>query len=805
MSELEAEKLNNDMESDAFVEENHYISAEESAKAFEWTGADSVKARTKAESERNLEKLSQPAEPEDPEQLHKVLIETVQKERPGEDLTMLEKAYQLALNAHKDQKRHSGEPYIIHPIHVAIILAQIDLDMDTTIAGMLHDVVEDTPTTLDEIKAEFGEEVADLVDGVTKLTQIKYTSDKLDVQAENFRKMFLAMAKDIRVIVIKLADRLHNMRTLQYMTRKKQLEKAKETMDIYAPIAQRLGMSKIKVELDDLALKYTNPDVYFNLSAAVDEKMKASGDFINEMVHDITGYMKDAAIDAEIYGRRKHLFSIYKKMVVQDKSVDQIYDLFAVRIIVDSIKDCYAALGVIHEIYKPIPGRFKDYIAMPKANLYQSLHTTLISHSGMPFEVQIRTVDMHNTAEYGIAAHWKYKEGKAALDKSISRTEEEKLAWLRQILDLQSEMSDNKEFMDLLRSDLDLFSDDVFCFTPDGDVKTLPVGSTPIDFAYSIHSAVGNKMIGARVNDRIVTIDYELQNGDRVEIITSQNSKGPSLDWLNIVKSTQARTKINQWFKSTQKDDNIAKGRELVEKYMKSHGITEMGIFAPEYENLVMAKYSIKDWDSVLAAIGHGGLKEGQVINRLLGEYNKKNKIPNITDEDVLETAKGNPDEIYKEAKHKSGIMVKGIHDVAVRFAMCCSPVPGDDIVGFVTRGRGVTIHRTDCVNIVNLNRAERDRLIEAQWDKLTTEFTTEKYMAEISMYAVNRTGMLVDISRIMSENDLDVTSLNVRVNKQQLATIDMGFKVSSNDELNRIITKLKTIDGITDITRTRG
>ncbi|MBR2755941.1 MAG: bifunctional (p)ppGpp synthetase/guanosine-3',5'-bis(diphosphate) 3'-pyrophosphohydrolase [Lachnospiraceae bacterium] len=755
------------------------------------------------ESEKSLSRINAPLEPQDPDERFQELIRIIRQYHPSDDVSQVERAYEVAKEAHGDQKRHSGEPYITHPVEVAIILAELEMDKETIIAALLHDVVEDTGKTLDEVRKEFGDEVAELVDGVTKLTQIKYSADKIEVQAENLRKMFLAMAKDIRVIIIKLADRLHNMRTLQYMTREKQKEKAKETMDIYAPIAQRLGISKIKIELDDLALKYSEPDVYYNLVENIKIRRSAREDFIERMVKEIRSHMEKAEIECEIDGRVKHFFSIYKKMINQNRSLDQIYDLFAIRIKVETVKDCYAALGIIHEIYKPIPGRFKDYIAMPKPNMYQSLHTTLISPTGEPFEVQIRTYEMHRTAEYGIAAHWKYKEGKGVNDKTIKQSEEEKLAWLRQILDWQNEMSDNKEFMEFLKSDLDLFSDSVFCFTPDGDVKNLPVGSTPIDFAYSIHSAVGNKMIGARVNDKIVTIDYKIQNGDRVEIITSQNSKGPSMDWLNIVKSPGAKQKINQWFRTALKEENIVKGKELVEKYMKTKGIDNMEIFEPQYQAPVLTRYSCKDWDSMLAAIGHGGLKESQVVNRLLDEYNRKNKKNQITDEEILESASSGQKET-SEMKHRNGIVVKGIHDVAVRFAKCCSPVPGDEIVGFVTRGRGVTVHRTDCINIVNLSSMERERLIDAQWDKPSSAFKEEKYLVEISIFARNRIGMLVDISKIMSEKNLDVTNMNVRINKQQIATIDMGFKVSSTDELSKVIEKLHAIDGVIDIIRTR-
>ena len=506
---------------------------------------------------------------QNPELLYKSLIERVRKYHPSADVSMIEKAYHIARDAHKGQTRKSGEEYIIHPLWVGIILAQLEMDKETIVAGILHDVVEDTVMTDEEIRQEFGDEVALLVDGVTKLGQLSYSADKLEVQAENLRKMFLAMAKDIRVIIIKLADRLHNMRTLQYMRPEKQLEKAKETMDIYAPIAQRLGISKIKTELDDLALKYSQPEVFNDLVKQINARKTEREEFVQQIVDEVSTHMKNANIDAEVNGRVKHFFSIYKKMVNQDKTVDQIYDLFAVRIIVDSVKDCYAALGVIHEMYTPVPGRFKDYIAMPKANMYQSLHTTLMSSIGQPFEIQIRTKEMHKTAEYGIAAHWKYKESEDG-KKSVEAKEEEKLSWLRQILEWQRDMSDNREFLNLLKGDLDLFAEDVYCFTPNGDVKNLPNGSTPVDFAYAIHTAVGNKMVGARVNGKLVNIDYKIQNGDRIEILTSQNSKGPSRDWLSIVKSTQAKNKINQWFKKEFKEENIVRGKEMLATYCKA-------------------------------------------------------------------------------------------------------------------------------------------------------------------------------------------------------------------------------------------
>ena len=736
-----------------------------------------------------------------PEVLYKELINSVLKYHPSTDISMIEKAYKVASEAHEGQRRKSGEPYIIHPLCVAIILADLELDKETIVAGLLHDAVEDTWMTYEEVEKEFGSEVALLVDGVTKLGQLSYSADKVEVQAENLRKMFLAMAKDIRVILIKLADRLHNMRTLQYMRPEKQQEKARETMDIYAPIAMRLGISKIKVELDDLSLKYLKPDVYYDLVHKVALRKSEREQFVGAIVKEVKKHMDDANIKAQVDGRVKHFFSIYKKMVNQDKTIDQIYDLFAVRILVDTVKDCYAALGVIHEMYKPIPGRFKDYIAMPKPNMYQSLHTTLIGPNGQPFEIQIRTYEMHRTAEYGIAAHWKYKEssdGKAPVGKS----EEEKLNWLRQILEWQRDMSDNKEFMSLLKNDLDLFADSVYCFTPQGDVKTLPSGSTPVDFAYSVHSAVGNKMVGARVNGKLVPIEYEIKNGDRIEIITSQNSQGPSRDWLKLVKSTQAKNKINQWFKKELKEDNILKGKEMLAQYARAKGFKIANYTKTQYLEAVLRKYGFRDWDSVLAAIGHGGLKEGQVFNKLVEAYDKENK-KNLTDEQVLEAASETQEKLHI-AKSKSGIVVKGIHDVAVRFSKCCNPIPGDEIVGFVTRGRGITIHRTDCVNVLNMSETDRTRLIEAEWQQPDTK-EKEKYMAEIQVYANNRTGLLVDLSKIFTERKIDLRSINSRTSKQEKATISMSFEIGSKEELRSLIEKIRQVESVIDVERTTG
>ena len=730
-----------------------------------------------------------------PEVLYKELINSVLKYHPSTDISMIEKAYKVASEAHEGQKRKSGEPYIIHPLCVAIILADLELDKETIVAGLLHDAVEDTWMTYEEVEKEFGSEVALLVDGVTKLGQLSYSADKVEVQAENLRKMFLAMAKDIRVILIKLADRLHNMRTLQYMRPEKQQEKARETMDIYAPIAMRLGISKIKVELDDLSLKYLKPDVYYDLVHKVALRKSEREQFVGAIVKEVKKHMDDANIKAQVDGRVKHFFSIYKKMVNQDKTIDQIYDLFAVRILVDTVKDCYAALGVIHEMYKPIPGRFKDYIAMPKPNMYQSLHTTLIGPNGQPFEIQIRTYEMHRTAEYGIAAHWKYKEssdGKAPVGKS----EEEKLNWLRQILEWQRDMSDNKEFMSLLKNDLDLFADSVYCFTPQGDVKTLPSGSTPVDFAYSVHSAVGNKMVGARVNGKLVPIEYEIKNGDRIEIITSQNSQGPSRDWLKLVKSTQAKNKINQWFKKELKEDNILKGKEMLAQYARAKGFKISNYTKTQYLEAVLRKYGFRDWDSVLAAIGHGGLKEGQVFNKLVEAYDKENK-KNLTDEQVLEAASETQEKLHI-AKSKSGIVVKGIHDVAVRFSKCCNPIPGDDVVGMKIDGDKITVHKRKCPEAIRLMSSYGDKIVPVKW----VSHKIMSFLAVIKLNGIDSIGIVSDITMIISKES------NVNMRTVHFETKDGIFEgmihlyVHNTADLNNLMMKIASLKGVENVSR---
>ena len=740
------------------------------------------------------------------EQLYKELIDKIKTYHPSDDFSMVEKAYKLAVEAHKEQKRKSGEPYIIHPLKVAYILAELELDMETITAGILHDIIEDTPYTYEDIAHLFSEEIAALVDGVTKLGKLSYTT-KEEAQAENYRKMFLAMAKDIRVILIKLADRLHNMRTLNYMTPEKQREKAQETLDIYAPLAHRLGISKIRSEMEDLCFKYLNPDAYFDLAAKIQKKKEERDQFVQSMVQELQTKMNEAGIKGKVYGRTKHFFSIYKKMVNQNKTLDQIYDLFAIRALVDSVKDCYAVLGIVHTAYTPMPGRFKDYIAMPKPNMYQSLHNTLIGPHGQVFEVQIRTWEMLRTSEYGIAAHWKYKEGRANEKSSkAQKSEEAKLAWLRQIMEWQKDMSDNKEYLDTIKLDLNIYSTQVYAFTPQGDVIQLTKDSTPIDFAYMIHSAVGNKMVGARVNNKIVPLDHKIQNGDIVEIITSQNSKGPNRDWLAIVKTAQARTKIKQWFKKEEKEENIIRGREMILADIKKKGYQPQDLLRPEWEEIVLVKYDFKTWDALLAAVGYGGMKEGQVVNRLKDEYLKEKRKTQTAEDALKDFEKTIDQKPVKKHKSKSGVVVEGIGDVAVRFSKCCSPVPGDEIIGFVTRGRGVTIHRTDCINVINLSNEERGRLINAEWD---TQFakgeSNTSYLAELKVVANDRVGLIVEISRQLADDDISVKGFNVRTTKDMQAILNVTIEIKTKEQLERVVTRLKNLRDVTEVERVSG
>lgn len=747
-----------------------------------------------------------------PDEIYEKLINRIRSYHPSDDVSMVEKAYKLAKEAHEGQFRKSGEPYIIHPLQVAYILADLELDIESITAGILHDVVEDTKYTLEDIEHLFNKEVALLVDGVTKLGVIKYATSnkelpnkelqKEEIQAENYRKMFLAMAQDIRVVLIKLADRLHNMQTLKFMPEHKQKRIAEETLTIYAPIAHRLGICKIKADLEDLSLRYIEPEVYYDLAQKIASKRSQRIDYINQIVNQIKDKLDEAGIECTVEGRPKHFFSIYKKIVNKNKTLDQIYDLFAVRAIVQNVKDCYGVLGIIHELYTPIPGRFKDYIAMPKSNMYQSLHTTLMGSEGTPFEIQIRTEEMHRTAEYGIAAHWKYKDGH--ISGNMGDRSEEKLAWLKQILEWQRDMDDNTEFMNALKLDLDIYTDQVYVFTPKGELITLPKGSTPIDYAYYIHSDIGNKMVGAKVNNKIVKVDYIIKNGDRVEILTSPNSKGPSRDWLNIVKSTQARTKINQWFRKQFKQEDIIRGKELLETCAKQKGYVLSALSDPHCIQNVCKRYGLKTWDSVCAAIGYGSIKEKQIIQRLIEENLKGKKVPltpqQILDDHASKEVSDQEHEKQQPKKSKSGIVVRGVGDVAVRFSKCCRPLPGDDIVGYITRGRGVSIHRQDCTNIIHMCEEEKERLIEAQW--FNQEEVNRTYITEIQITGSDRMGIIVDISKILTDMKVAVKSLNARTTRNHEAIFNIRIEINHTYQLDEITRKVMQISDVVEIVR---
>jgi len=713
------------------------------------------------------------------------LILKIEQFNPQADMKHIIKAYNFAEAAHEGQYRNSGERYFIHPFNVAMILADLNMDTDTIIAGLLHDVLEDTNVTFEILVDEFGIEIANLVDGVTKLKKLQYKS-KQESQAENLRKMVVAMAKDIRVIIIKLADRLHNMRTLEYMREEKKKEKALETLEIYAPLAHRLGISKIQWELEDLSLRYIDPDGYYDLVEKISKQRREREDYIQNIIDILYEKLHEMNIPCEISGRPKSFYSIYKKMVYQNKSFEQIFDLTAVRIIVDSIKDCYGALGIVHTMWKPIPGRFKDYIAMPKPNMYQSLHTTLIGPQGEPFEVQIRTWDMHRTAEYGIAAHWKYKEG-----ATKSNNFDDKLTWLRQILEWQKDMKDPKEFMESLK--IDFFTDEVYVFTPKGDVINLPNGSTPIDFAYRVHTAVGNNCVGAKVDGRIVPLDYKLKNGNIVDVITSANSSGPSRDWLKIVKSSQAKTKIRQWFKKEERDLNINRGKEMLEKEVKRLGYKLTEILKDDWLKNVASKLSLSSVDDLYAGLGYGSVTLSHVIPRLKELYKDYYQIKDeksIFDNKVSTSAQN------KNYKFTQGVSIKGVDNIKVRFSKCCNPVPGDKIVGYITRGRGVSIHRCDCPNIKDLGLNER--FIDVQWD------TDKKasYQAEIQMKATDRPGLLTDITQKLNESNLAVTSLNARTNKEKLVVINLTLEIKDIEQLRDLMKKTRKIKGVIDVYR---
>ncbi len=724
-----------------------------------------------------------------PDATFQKLIETVTSYNPNADIEKIKAAYTLAFDAHKDQKRISGTPYISHPLAVATIVAGMQMDVDSICAALLHDVVEDTAYSREDIKQKFGEQVAVLVDGVTKLDKIEF-SNKEERDMENLRKMFLAMASDIRVIIIKFADRMHNLSTLISMSEEKQREKARETLSVFAPLAHRLGMYKIKWELEDLSLKYLDPVAFYEIMKGINQKRQEREQYIDHIKLDLKQKLGELNIECKIDGRPKHFYSIYRKMFTQNKTLDQIYDLFAVRIITNSVSDCYAALGAAHELYKPMPGRFKDYIAMPKPNMYQSLHTTVIGTDGRPFEIQIRTQEMHEIAENGIAAHWKYKEGKSSTDIDT----EQKFQWVRQILDVQNDAKSEEEFLQTLR--IDLFTDQVFVFSPKGDVLSFPAGSTPIDFAFSIHSAIGYKMQGAKVNDKIVPLEYQLQNGDIVEIITSSSVHGPSMDWLKIVKTGQARNKINAWFKKENRDQNIVLGKEMLEKELKRQGLSQLNLNCDDYITRIVKRYGYTSEDDLFANLGYGGLNLTNLINKLKDEYKKLNAKA----EPIFPVSANTSPRKTNGKKSSGGIIVKGIENCLIRYSQCCSPVPGDKIIGYITRGRGVSIHRQDCINIAAMHKdeEERARLIDVSWENnLSTS-----YLSKLKIVCADRDGLVLEVANAVNETKVSIKTLNARTTKDGLAIVEISVEVSSTEQLNVLIKKLNNLKDVVEVTR---
>ncbi len=719
------------------------------------------------------------------------IVNKMKKNNKKSDIKLIMKAYNYAKENHGNQLRKSGEPYIIHPIQVAYTLAELELDDATICAALLHDVVEDTEVTHQDLINEFGIEIAEMVDGVTKLSKLNYESVE-EAQVENYRKMFLAMGKDIRVIMIKLSDRLHNMRTLKYLSRDRQIANAKETMDLYAPLANRLGIYSLKWELEDLSFKYLYPEEYREIVEGIDRKREERLQFIDKIEEQIKQELKKQKIEAEITGRAKHLYSIYRKMKRDNITLDQIYDLFALRIIVNSVKDCYAALGVVHELYNPMPGRFKDYIAVPKPNMYQSLHTTLIGEKGTPFEVQIRTWDMHRIAEYGIAAHWAYKEASFAKGKKANvKVSEDKLAWLRETLEWQKDMQDPQEFLNTLKTEL--FEDEVYVFTPKGDIKVLPSGSTPIDYAYSIHAEIGHHMTGCKINSKMMPIITKLKNGDIIEIITSENSKGPSRDWLKFIQSSTAKNKINAWFKKNQREENIEKGKDLIEKEIKRIGMNHDELFRQEFIQGALNRYKFNSIEDMYASVGFGAITSGKLIARILEEYRKVHKEENV--EQKLE-------ELSKEKNtakpSKSGIVVKGIDNCLVKISKCCNPVPGDDIVGYITRGRGVSIHRANCKNLKDLFEDEESRMIDVYW-------YTEKeaaYNVDIEVFANDRSGLLADIIAQISATKIKLIAVNCRANKERIAITEITVEVENLEQLNDVLKAIRKVDSVYEVKR---
>ncbi len=718
---------------------------------------------------------------------------------PNYNTESIEKAYEVAERLHEGQVRKSGEPYLIHPVNVAYILAELGMDEANIFGGLLHDVVEDTEYTREDLVDDFSEEIAVLVDGVTKLGNIKYES-KEEIQAENFRKMFLAMSKDIRVLVIKLADRLHNMRTLEFMRPEKRIEKATETLEIYAPLAARLGIFSIKFELEDLALKYLHPEEYDDLVIKIGQMKTKRETIINNVIQEIKEALDDMGLKYEIYGRAKHYYSIYKKMMIQHKDIDEIFDLIAVRIIVESVRDCYAVLGIVHTLWTPIPGRFKDYIAMPKPNMYQSIHTTVIGENGDPFEIQIRTWEMHHVAEYGIAAHWKYKEGKTSGESS---NDDIKLAWLRQSLELEKDSDDPKDFLENVK--MDLFASQVFVFTPQGKVLELPNGSTPLDFAFKIHSEIGYKCVGAKVSGKMVPIDYVLQNGDIVEIVTSSNSSGPSMDWLNIAKSSNARNKIRAYLKRENKNENIEKGRDLVEKYFKKRNLDVPTFMKDQYIRRAIKDAKFANPEEAWVQLSAGGSLVSKFANLLIGYYEEdtKQEIPKSNEEIIeeLKVQEAKKTRAQKKSKDNPGIVVEGADNLMIKLAKCCNPVPGDEIIGFITKGRGISVHRCDCTNIVSLPEEEKARFIEVEWEDLKAG---KSYEATINIIGSDRRGLLSDISKVCDNMDVNLSGVNARTGKDGAMNMTIQLDISSIQEMDRILRALRNIEGITNVYRAR-
>lgn len=706
---------------------------------------------------------------------------------------LIRKAYEYAKINHGDQCRKSGEPYMIHPVNVAYILANLELDDETLCAALLHDVVEDTPVTHEDIVNEFGEAIAEMVAGVTKLGTLRYTTAE-EQQVENYRKMFLAMGKDIRVILIKLADRLHNMRTLKYLSRDRQIANAKETQDLYAPLANRLGIYSLKWELEDLSFKYLHPEEFHEIINGLDKKREERLKFLEKIQEDLQEEIKDEGIKADVTGRAKHIYSIYRKMQRDNKTLDQIYDLFALRILVDNVKDCYAVLGIVHEMYTPMPGRFKDYIAVPKNNMYQSIHTTLLGPKGTPFEVQIRTWDMHRTAEFGIAAHWAYKEASNKGTKRNVVVTDDKLAWLRETLEWQKNTENPDEFLNTLKTEL--FEDEVYIFTPKGMIKVLPKGATPIDFAYSVHEQIGHKMVGCKINSKMMPIVTPLRNGDIVEIITSEQSKGPSRDWLKFVKSSSAKTRINQWFKRAQRSENIERGKELIEKEVKKLGIKYSDLVRPEWLQLAIDRYKFGSVDDLYASIGFGGISVNKLMARLLDEYRKDHEDEDF-EEKIEELSKAKP---TRAKPSKTGVVVKGIDNCLVKLSKCCNPLPGDEIVGYITKGRGVSVHRTDCVNVKDLLN-EENRMIDVYW----FDDVNGSYKVEIEILANDRSGLLKDIIKQVENAKVKLNGMNTRTTKESIAIIDLSLEVENINILNKALSAFRNVESVYDVNRKRG